>query len=510
MTCSHCFIHPAAIFSSHTKTASNSKLTSIHPHNSSHSSSFTPPFHTRRRHRRPQRHSLTHSPSRQAVNCASSARPFPLPSSSPSPGQESSENSEDSKPLPNKWSVAIAASTIHALHATAVYTVPATLIHPLRNSLNLSISAATRPLLLFRILHTFLLFPSSFIIARIGPQRSLRYAIVAAAFLAPLLSLATSLPQLMLLQAFFAITKLFAGLSPLLLLTVSAFQGSKGVGTATAVVLSGYSFAGFLAPAVVGALSEWVGWRLASFIMSLVFGFIAVPVTFMFMRDRPLPSPPVPTKTDTNKDGKKRLFTKEYTAVFASVAAFSFSMHIVIDHLVLYLTDEVNMPFHHATRYLSLFNLISLISKLSSGPMSDKFDKSLLIIIYGILGIVSSFVLLNVKLSPMTFSTSLNMVRIVVFIILYAASYSGIFSTTSAILPEMGVDRMGLRSNLNLTAFFGAGSVGSFLTSRCRSLTGSYRWPFIVWNALSFMVVVGCGVWLRRVRSMEAEKAKAE
>lgn len=47
---------------------------------------------------------------------------------------------------------------------------------------------------------------------------------------------------------------------------------------------------------------------------------------------------------------------------------------------------------------------------------------------------------------------------------------------------------MAVRSNLNLTALFGAGSIGSWVAAHSRALTHSYKWTFL-YNALAFAVV---------------------
>lgn len=193
-------------------------------------------------------------------------------------------------PPPNKWSIAVAASVVHALHATAVYMGPATLLSPMRHSLNLSVAEVTLPLNVYRAVQALFLIPSGFLLDLIGPQLSLRVAITAAALLAPLLPLVTSLPQLVLLQALFSVTKLFGGLSALLLITAAAFANSSGLASATSILLSGYSFAGFLAPAVIGALSTRFGWRIAFSFLSATFILVALPITFHFLRETPDPS----------------------------------------------------------------------------------------------------------------------------------------------------------------------------------------------------------------------------
>lgn len=53
---------------------------------------------------------------------------------------------------------------------------------------------------------------------------------------------------------------------------------------------------------------------------------------------------------------------------------------------------------------------------------------------------------------------------------------------------------MAIRSNLNLVALFGAGSLGTWLAARWRSVQGSYKWPFI-WNVFCFAIVALCALF---------------
>ncbi|CAN8074294.1 unnamed protein product [Agarophyton chilense] len=304
------------------------------------------------------------------------------------PTDEFAERSPVTSPgthVHGKWSIVVAASVVHALHAAAVYMVPSTLLSPMRHTLNLTVAEITRPLIAYRIVQTLFLLPAGLLLDAIGPQLCLRIAMTAAALSAPLLPLATSLNQLILLQIFFALTKLFGGLSAMLLIVTSAFPGENGIGTATSVLLSGYSFAGFLAPAVIGSLSQRLGWRFAI------------------------------------------------------------------------------------------------------GPLADRFNKSILMTIFGTISAVSCFLLLDFSL--FTFTTTTSLLKVVAFVFFYAVGYAAVFSLTTSVLPEFGKQKLGFRSNFNLMVLFASGSLGSYLSAALRSTSGTYKWAF-VWNGISWLFVV--------------------
>lgn len=64
---------------------------------------------------------------------------------------------------------------------------------------------------------------------------------------------------------------------------------------------------------------------------------------------------------------------------------------------------------------------------------------------------------------------------------------------TTAILPEFGRKKLGLRSNFNLMVLFGVGSLGSYAAGFFRSMLGSYKWPFM-WNAMAWFFVAIAGL----------------
>lgn len=509
------------------------------------------------------------------------------------------------KPLPNKWSIAVAASLVHALHATAVYMGPATLLSPMRASLNLSVAQVTLPLNVYRAVQAVFLIPAGLILDIVGPQLSLRIAITAAALMAPLLPLVNTLPQLIFLQAFFSVTKLFGGLSALLLITAAAFSGSHGIATATSILLSGYSFAGFLAPAVIGSLSQRFGWRIAFSFLSALFILIALPLTFHFLREQPnsntrntnlwkafkraflslLPSSsssnsssqqlihhpaerrpltdnpqspslsplqqqqqqnprpnrpssadsikyppktpisssssssklsssnyPNPTNTTTaslkpisqgfeagpleslpisSPPDKEQVFTAPFLLIATAVAAFSFSMNIVFDHLLVFLNEDFGLPFTTATFYMSAFNLIALFSKLFVGPIADRVNKALLIALFSTIGVFASCLLLD--FSAFTFTVTTNITKIIGFVVMYGIAYAAVFSLTTSILPEFGNSKLGVRSNFNLMLLYSAGSLGSLASGYLRSNLGSYKWPFLL-NVVSFAITAIAGL----------------
>lgn len=391
-------------------------------------------------------------------------------------GGEPPDNSPDidDPSLPPHWHVAIAASLIHALHATAIYMGPATLLSPMRLSLDLSVEQITRPLIAFRSIQAIFLLPAGYVLDLFGPQRCLRFAMTAAAILAPFLPLVTSLSQLVVLQALCGLTKAFGGLSAMILLTNLRFAHRRGLATATGFVLSGYSLAGFFAPAVIGVVAQSYGWRFALGALSLGFAVTALPLTFYYCREPQHRYRGVtlrslwttmrkkgglkggnasavahdgggegvvssPSSVASSEDLRRRLGKRfgdsaggepsaaplnhadlnhanepliqpAYVTVMVAVSAFSFAMHIVLDHLLVFLREDFGMPFETATLYISALNLVALFAKLAVGPLAERFNMSLLMAAFALLGVFSSTLLLDVSMAGIAVTASVTKV----------------------------------------------------------------------------------------------------
>eukprot|EP00170_Pyropia_yezoensis_P006295 contig_25587_g6314 len=489
-----------------------------------------------------------------------------------------------------RWRMVAAASMVHALHAASVYLAPATLLSPMRADLGLTVSQISLPLNVYRLINAVLLVPAGAVLDRSRPDAILRTSVIAAAVLAMALPFCNNLPQLVALQAAFAVTKLFGGLTAMLLLVSRAFGDRPGMGTATSCLLAGYSFAGFLAPSLVGSLCAAWGWRVASASMSALFLLVGVPLTLVFLRAIPplpmgedeasgAPAPaagvpasstegkrqpragglttkgditrrgggtakaadpsdspatagassdrlgltssgastdrlgrldaagaPTPTtgsvaspraspadgaaplssaaECDAATDVTPRLLTPPYLALLAVVASFSFSMHVVLDHLLVFLREDFGGSGLHldvAARYLSALNLGALVTKLGVGPLADRYDKGLLMACFGVLGAIASAFLFDWVGGALLLTSS--PVQMGAFVGLYAVAYAGVFSLSTAALQDFGTARLGLRCNLNLVALFAAGSVGSYVAGALRTHFGSYVWSFVASGA---------------------------
>eukprot|EP00171_Calliarthron_tuberculosum_P018908 IDg18908t1 len=255
---------------------------------------------------------------------------------------------------------------------------------PMRAELGLSITQIALPLNVFRAVNAALLIPAGALLDRYGVFRALWPSMLGAAVFGLLLPFAQSLAHLTALQAVLALTKLFGGLTSMLMVVGAAF-GSARSGAAAAVILSGYSLAGCVAPAVIGVLSARFGWRVAMGVLNAAFLLVGIPLSFAFLRF-PFGDKRVAAATAKRADAAKReqeraepLFSGRYVAALVMMACLSVSIHVVLDHLVIYMREDVGLSFELCTFVMSILNLAALGAKMGAGWLSDRFDRGALL-----------------------------------------------------------------------------------------------------------------------------------
>eukprot|EP00171_Calliarthron_tuberculosum_P001495 IDg1495t1 len=394
-----------------------------------------------------------------------------------------------------RWRVAIAAGIVHALHVSVIYMGPATLLSPMRAELGLTRTQIALPLNVFRLVNCALLVPAGALLDHLGATRVLWPSLMAAAALGALLPLARSLTHLVVLQVAFAATKLMGGLTAMLLVVSAVFAHAPS-GAPCAAVLAGWSAAGCIAPAVVGALAARFGWRFAFGALAALFSAIGLPLAHTFLRS-PTPSTSAVLRTPVRAGGvpavQERVLSRRYAATLCMMGSLSVSLHVVFDHLIVYLHEDAGFSFERCTVYMSLLNLLGLTAKLVAGRLSDVFNRASLFASFASVATLGCLVLVNVSPSgELRLATSHN--AVLLFVMLYGLGYSGVFTLITTALPEFGRERMGLRSNLNLMFLFGFGSIGSYVAGELRTRYGSYLYSFLLsasmWGLIFICTVV--------------------
>eukprot|EP01134_Creolimax_fragrantissima_P005008 CFRG5008T1 len=136
------------------------------------------------------------------------------------------------------WLMAVSGAVCHSIHFASIFIGPSVLISPIRKDLGLTIDEATLPLSLVRLIQCVGLIP----------------------------------------------VVLFGGL-PTLLKVAGTWFDSDSFSVASSIIISGFSLAGFLAPVLLGTLSEEYGWRIALLVIDLCLLLVALPLCLLFVKE---------------------------------------------------------------------------------------------------------------------------------------------------------------------------------------------------------------------------------
>lgn len=114
---------------------------------------------------------------------------------------------------------------------------------------------------------------------------------------------------------------------------------------------------------------------------------------------------------------EEKLFSAPFLLLtMVLVPAHSYSMHVVLDHLLLLLHEELGMLFDSATLYMSSYHFVGLFARLVFGPIIDHYNKWLLIFGFGAATTLSSLAIFDFSFIGITFTTSPS--KIIAFVVL--------------------------------------------------------------------------------------------
>jgi MFS family permease len=260
---------------------------------------------------------------------------------------------------------------------------------------------------------------------------------------------------------------------------------TRGRGLALGIVYTGSNLGGFLLTRLAGAVAERVSWRAAFLGMGLGGLVVLVPVAYAVVREPrvptapdagPAPEPVSPGATDgADLDLSAALRTRSFWILAFSLFTFFFYFIALLEHLVLFLTDE-GLPRDEAVAYFSNAIALGLLSKVALGVAADRIPhKTALLADYGVLA-ASSVLLLWLP----------HPTRLPLFIALFGFSYAA----RDVVYPLMVTHCYGLRS---MAAIYGAlmlallpgGALGPIFAAAIHDHFGSYAIAFRTFAVLN-------------------------
>ncbi|KNC74833.1 hypothetical protein SARC_12628 [Sphaeroforma arctica JP610] len=194
----------------------------------------------------------------------------------------------------------------------------------------------------------------------------------------------------------------------------------------------------------------------------------------------------------------KGLMQLPFLYLMMGIAFMSLGVHVVFDHITVYASEDLGLGLSTATHYIATVNLFALFAKLGSGFLSKFIDKHVLLIIFSTgltLGFVAMFEFIpGTTVDPWHLDLTSGTFRMFVCAALFGGGYAGMFAVSTAILPTMGKETLGLRSSIQMGSIFLFGAIGSSVAASLRHSSKSYRSSFMFGLVTSAMCVGICAV----------------
>lgn len=414
------------------------------------------------------------------------------------------------------WTVAFAAAALNAFQTGAFFFTPTTLMPTVVTEFGIPLSLSTLPIAIGKVAYVLLLTPGGSVVDTVGPRRTviIGIAMLALLFLA-YASFAESLVFLLVFHILVAFPAAVSGV-PVYSVFISQWFSPQNIGLPMGIVLSGFSAAGTLFPAVLGRFVDIWGWRSTMLFVVALLAFVALPIAYSMLHEHP--DDPFGLPTHLNHDAIApaddhppsrvehpsppfRLYT--FIAIAISYACLQYCSGCFLENILFFLTIDKGMKTGTASLFFSSINLSAFSAKLAGGYLGDRFNRlKVAALASGIaaLGIALLFIAspgLDSAYVPMLTSHTFP---IFLFTVLYGFGYGATFNALYALGPILfGKKNLGRTQS----TLFGIGlvgnAVGSVVTSILRSKYSSYQHAFLLsflMSALNFIVFAGINVAL--------------
>jgi MFS family permease len=260
---------------------------------------------------------------------------------------------------------------------------------------------------------------------------------------------------------------------------------TRSRGLALGIVYTGSNLGGWLMTRLAAWLADRESWRAAFAILGLGGVAAMLPCALWLVRDRApraqelpaaaLGEPPAPAEHEL--DLRAALRTRSFWILAGSLCTFFFYFVGILEHLVLFLTDE-GMPRDGATAYLSNAILLGMASKVGFGWIADRIPhRTAMLLDYGLLTL-SSFLLLALP----------DPALMIPFILTYGIATAARDVVTPLMIVEcFGVRHLAAIYGAIMLALFPGGGFGPLFAATVHDRTGSYDAAFAVFAGLNLV-----------------------
>jgi len=362
---------------------------------------------------------------------------------------------------------------------------------------------------MFQLLKGLFSVPGGFALDWFGTANCFRAGILILVIASAIYPFSPQLWCLGVLQGIYGIAYDLCGIGPAIVFVTSWFEQQRAL--AIALMATGFSLAGVCCPPIVGSLVEHHGWRAASLVAPFLLFLVGLPCSLV-LTDGPLrpprrgrhfqamgrEEPGELDREDRDESGRLRPLPLNFWqslrlgAVWHLAFLSFYELYVIIatiNTLVLYLKTDVGMSVELCGMYTSIVFQASTVGKLVSGVAMD-YRQTLT-------GVVSGLTLLVGTLLPLDFTNGCRSLtsshsQLVAFAVVYGFGFGAAFAVLCA-KPAKLFGKMPDFSKLQgfLMVFQVVGGfLGTLVTGKLRTLTGSYTTSFHVFVLMAFLALL--------------------
>ncbi len=269
-------------------------------------------------------------------------------------------------------------------------------------------------------------------------------------------------------------------------MTVISRWFRKNIGKANGILAAGMGAGGLFAPLLVIGIDAF-GWK--NFVLYIAFGFLVIglPLSLLY-RDRPQDYGMEPDGRPSESERGKNLTAtgltlrqalKTRTFWFIGIAQMlqMLAMHSIAVHQMPYLTS-LGMDRPSAALAITIFSIVSLVSRLAYGVMADIFPKKYVL--------VFSTAMTTVGLILFELLSGDSFAFVALFAVIYGTGAGGAMALRAPVVREyFGIKQFGAIFGLSALMVTLGGVVGAPLTGFVFDTQGTYQPIWFVYAGLT-------------------------
>lgn len=267
---------------------------------------------------------------------------------------------------------------------------------------------------------------------------------------------------------------------------------SKKRATAIGITMTGFALGAVMWPPIAQLLISSYGWQEAFVVLASITTVVVLPVA-QFMKHSPQRARLIPYGESATAEGEEEIFqvdsglsprdamkTKHFWLWGPVLFCFFFCLDLIVTHIVAYALDT-GIPAIVSAATLSIIAGISIVGRLSGGPISDRI---------GLRKMASgSLILIMVALAALL--SNLGSWSFYAFTLIFGLGY-GLFIILESAIPAdlFGAKSLGtIMATLGLFAMIGS-AAGRTLAGTIFDITGSYQMAFLLCIILTVTAII--------------------